>query len=131
MNYVIAGIVGTLVMTMVMVLAPKMGMPKMDIVGMLSSKFGKGNQAVGWMMHLVMGIIFVFVYFYSGFFDSFLNAAILGAVHWLVVGFMMGVMPGMDGGFYMTKNGGMMSFIGGLIGHILFALAAFYTVSLF
>jgi len=130
-NLVIAGIVGTLVMTMVMVLAPKMSMPEMDIVGMLTNKFGKGNKAVGWMMHLVMGIVFVFIYSYSGFFDSYLNAAILGVVHWLVVGFMMGIMPGMDGGFYMTKNGGVMAFIGGLIGHVIFALAAFYTAGLF
>lgn len=130
MSYVIAGIVGTLVMTMVMVMAPKMGMPKMDIVGMLSTKIGKGNKAVGWIVHLMMGIIFVFIYSYSGFFDSYLNAAILGVVHWLVVGFGMGIMPGM-GGFYMTKNGGIMSFMGGLVGHVIFALAAFFTAGYF
>ncbi len=131
MNLVLAGIVGTLVMTMLMVIAPKMGMPEMDIVGMLSEKFGKGNKVVGWMMHLVMGIVFVFIYSYSGFFDSYANAAILGVVHWLVVGFMMGVMPGMEGGFYMSKNGGMMSFVGGLLGHVVFALSAFFAAGFF
>jgi uncharacterized membrane protein YeaQ/YmgE (transglycosylase-associated protein family) len=131
MNLVLAGIVGTLVMTMLKVMAPKMGMPEMDIVGMLSEKFGKGNKTVGWIAHLMMGIVFVFVYHYSGYFDSYANAALLGVVHWLVVGFMMGVMPGMDGGFYMSKNGGMMSFVGGLLGHVVFALSAFFAVGLF
>ncbi|MCL4267744.1 MAG: hypothetical protein KJ069_31550 [Anaerolineae bacterium] len=36
---IIAGVVGTIVITMVMAMAPKMGMPKMDIVGMLGSLF--------------------------------------------------------------------------------------------
>jgi hypothetical protein len=130
MNIIVAGVVGTLVMTMVMVMAPKMGMPEMDIVGMLSDKLGKGNKTIGWVAHLMMGIVFVFVYTYFGFPTTVVSAVIYGAVHWLVVGLMMGVMPGMDGGFYMTKNGGMMAFAGGLIGHVLFAVSAYYAFGL-
>lgn len=36
---VIAGVIGTLAMTLVMAMAPSMGLPKMDIVGMLGPCF--------------------------------------------------------------------------------------------
>lgn len=39
---------------MILMMAPKMGMPKMDIVSPLGSMFGKPNQMLGWMMHLLM-----------------------------------------------------------------------------
>ncbi|VAW29993.1 hypothetical protein MNBD_CHLOROFLEXI01-3911 [hydrothermal vent metagenome] len=68
---IIAGIVGTIIMTMVMVMTPKMGMPKMDIVGMLGSMMG--------MMH-------------AGVKADTVNAP----------------------DPYMTNNGGVMSFMGGL-----------------
>lgn len=130
MSLIVAGIIGTLVMTMVMVMAPKMGMPEMDIVGLLTSKVGKGNKSIGWMVHLVMGIVFVYIYGLSGLFTSYAGAAQLGTIHWLVVGLMMGIMPGMGVGYYMSKNGGMMSFVGGLIGHVVFAVAAFFGAGL-
>jgi len=41
LSAIVAGLVATLVMSMVMWLAPKMGFPKMDIVGMLSTMFSK------------------------------------------------------------------------------------------
>jgi len=44
---IIAGLVGTVVLTMFMSMAPKMGMPKMDMVGMLGSMFGvPGNRGL-------------------------------------------------------------------------------------
>lgn len=39
MRAVMGGFIGTLVMTMMMYAAPMMGMPKMDIAGMLGSDF--------------------------------------------------------------------------------------------
>ena len=59
---IIAGLVGTVAISMVMAMAPKMGMPKMDIVDMLSTMFGKPNRMLGWMMHFMMGIIFALIY---------------------------------------------------------------------
>jgi hypothetical protein len=47
-------------MSMVLYLAPKMGMPRMDIVGLLSTMFSKkGIPVLGWMMHLMMGVLCV------------------------------------------------------------------------
>jgi len=62
LNAVISGILGTLAISMVMAVAPKMGMPKMDIVDMLSTMFGKPNRVLGWMMHLMMGVVFALAY---------------------------------------------------------------------
>ena len=141
-----AGIVGTIVMTMVMMIAPKMGMPKMDIAGTLGSMFSaEGNRTVGMVMHFMMGIVFGIVYallWNAGIGTvSLLWGAIFGAVHWLITGVMMGgvsmmhagVKAGMVNapGVYMTNNGGMMAFTGGLIGHVIFGLVVALVYGLF
>ncbi len=132
---IVAGIVGTIVMTLVMVMAPKMGMPKMDIVGMLGSMFGAPpNRALGMAMHFMMGIVFALIY--AAFWAYGIGAAtwpiglLFGAVHWLIAGAMMAGMPMMHKGIqsgkvpapgaYMTHNGGMKAFMGGLVGHMVF-----------
>lgn len=134
---IVAGLAGTVVMSMLMAMAPAMGMPKMDIVGMLGSMFSKdGNPTLGWMMHLMMGIVFGIVYallWSQGVGSATLvGGLIFGVVHWLIVGLMMGGVPMMHAGVkagtmqapgvYMMKNGGMMAFVGGLMGHLLFGV---------
>lgn len=142
---VIAGLSGTVVLSMVMAMAPKMGMPKMDIVGMLSTMFGKPNPALGWMMHFVNGIIFALIYAFlwsagiGG--PTPVGGLIFGAVHWLMVGMIMGMIPMMHAGvksgdveapgMWMTKSGGMMAFVGGLIGHLIFGLIVVLVYNLF
>jgi len=59
---VLSGVVGTMAISMVMGLAPKMGLPQMDIVGMLSTMFGKPNRILGWIIHLMIGVVFSLVY---------------------------------------------------------------------
>ena len=51
---IVAGLVGTVVMTMLMLVGPVMGMPKMLIGEMLGSFMGIGT-ALGWVMHVVIG----------------------------------------------------------------------------
>ena len=59
---IVAGLAGTLIMTMVMVMAPRMGLPEMDIPGMLGSMFNaEGNRTMGMVMHFMMGIIFAII----------------------------------------------------------------------
>lgn len=135
LNAVIAGIVATIIFTMVLVMAPKMGMPKMDIVGLLGSMFStKSNSVLGWTMHLMMGVVFALVYAFLwslGFGTATWGIGLIfGAVHWLIVGMIMGMIPMMHvgikkgavqaPGLWMTKNGGVMSFMGGLVGHAIF-----------
>jgi hypothetical protein len=142
---ILAGFLGTVVFSMVMTEAPKMGMPKMDIVGMLGSMFGKPNRILGWMMHLMMGIIFALIYAFawsSGVGSAtWLYGLVFGAVHWLVVGMIMGMMPMMHAGIkngavkapglWMVNNGGMMGFLGGLMGHMIFGLVVVLAYNLF
>ncbi len=136
LSAVIAGIVGTIAISLVMGLAPMMGMPKMDIVDMLSTMFGKPNRILGWMMHLMMGVVFALIYTFlwsRGFGSAtWLFGLIFGAVHWLVVGVVMAMIPIMHvgikngdveaPGMWMTNQGGMMAFVGGLMGHMVFGL---------
>jgi len=62
LNAVISGILGTFAISAVMAVAPMMGMPKMDIVDMLSTMFGMSIRVVGWMMLLMLGVVFALIY---------------------------------------------------------------------
>lgn len=143
---VIAGIVGTIVITIVMNMAPKMGMPKMDIVGMLGAMFSpEGNQTLGMAIHLMMGVVFAIIYALLWNLGigtlGLLWGAIFGIGHWLIAGIMMGGMPMMHAGIkagaikapgvFMLNSGGLMAFMGGLMGHIIFGLAVALVYGLF
>jgi len=146
LSAVIAGIVASLVFSIVLAMAPCMGMPKMDIVDLLGSMFsGKSSPVLGWMMHLMMGIVFAVIYAFlwsSGIgAATWLNGVIFGAVQWLVVGMAMGMIPMMHvgiksgavkaPGLWMTNNGGIMAFIGGLVGHMIFGIVIALVYSAF
>jgi hypothetical protein len=138
LSAVISGLVGTIAISVVMAIAPLMGMPKMDIVGMLSTMFGKPNKVLGWMMHFMMGVVFALIYAFLWSIGigsaGWLSGLIFGAVHWLVVGLMMAMIPVMHEGIkngdveapglWMTNQGGFLAFIGGLMGHMIFGLVA-------
>jgi hypothetical protein len=147
LGIIIAAFIATLVMSMFMALAPKMGMPRMNIVGMLSTMFSKkAIPALGWMMHFMMGVIFALVYAFL--WSQRIGAAtwlygmLFGAVHWLIVGMIMVMIPMLHvgirsgevraPGLYMTGNGaGMLAFVGGLMGHMVFGLVVALVYSLF
>jgi len=60
-----AGLAATAVMTIVMYVAPIMGMPKMDIISMLGTMFTSNDgaaKAIGLVAHFMMGIVFVIIY---------------------------------------------------------------------
>jgi len=136
LSAVISGMLGTFAISAVMAVAPTMGMPKMDIVDMLSTMFGKPNRILGWIMHLMMGVVFALIYAYLWSLGigspGWLSGIIFGAAHWLMVGLMMAVIPMMHvgikngeveaPGLWMTNQGGMLSFVGGLMGHIVFGI---------
>ena len=134
---VISGFIATATMTLLMMVAPMMGMPKMDMPALLGSMFGApGNQMMGLAMHFMMGIVFGVIYAVLFSAISGMNIIILGlgfgVVHWLIAGMMTGMMPMMHAGIksgqvaapgiFMTNLGGMMGFVGGLMGHVVFGL---------
>ncbi len=132
---IISGIAGTLAMSMLMSLAPKMGLPNMDIVGMLGSVFGKPNRILGWALHMMMGAVFALIYanlWALGLGAPNLGIALVfGSIHWILVGMAMAMVPVMHvgirngtiaaPGLWMINQGGLMSFAGGLAGHWVYA----------
>jgi hypothetical protein len=137
LSAVIAGVVASLVFSLVLMMAPKMGMPKMDIVSLLGSMFSpQTNLAVGWMMHLMMGIVFALIYAFLWSLGigapTWVGGLVFGSVQWLIVGLVMGMIPVIHAGIksgavkapglWMTNNGGLMAFMGGLAGHMIFGI---------
>ncbi len=125
---VIAGLVGTVVMTILMVVAPAMGMPKMDIVGMLGSMItaNKGTATiVGWVIHLMMGVVFAIIYAFAwsqGIGSvTWLWGLIFGAVHAIVAIVMMPIMIRMHPR-PPEMEGGAMTMVGQLMGHLVYGL---------
>ncbi|MGJ3241275.1 MAG: DUF6789 family protein [Anaerolineae bacterium] len=133
----VSGLIATVVMTAMMMMAPAMGMPKMDMPALLGSMFGApGSKLLGLVMHVMMGLVFGVIYvLLFGFFEQInvlVLGLLLGIVHWIIVGLMTGMMPMMHAGIrsgdvqapgiYMTNLGGVMGFIGGLMGHMVFGL---------
>jgi len=142
---IVAGLVGTVVISMLMAMGPRMGMPKMAIWEMLGTMFSKeGNVGLGWIMHFMMGVIFAIIYaalWAAGVGSAtWLNGAIFGAVHFVIAGLAMGGMPMMHAGIkagtvkapgMLMLNVGVMGLMGGLIGHIVYGLVVALVYGLF
>lgn len=125
----LAGAVGTAAMTMLMLVAPLMGMPKMAIGEMLGTFLGIGTAA-GWVLHLVIGLILATIY--AAVFATRLpgspvaRGAIYGAGVFLMA--QLVVTPMMGGGVF---SGGNVLMIGGsLMGHLVYGglVGALYAV---
>jgi hypothetical protein len=122
----IAGIVGTAVMTLVMMLAAMMGMPKMSPPAMLSAMMGVPIIA-GWLMHFMIGIIFAMIYAFLfikavrkvG--SNILKGAIFGIAAFLFAQIAMAILgsmfpaPAMEGSMALIM-------IGSIMGHIIFGI---------
>lgn len=133
----IAGLVGTAAMTLLMMLAPRMGMPKMDVMGMLGSMVSQDAgraRLIGAVMHFMMGMVFAVVYALLWSLGigsaSALWGLIFGAVHGLGAGVMMPVMtrvmpsPVSSAGVATASASpsGMSGMPGLLMGHMVFGL---------
>jgi hypothetical protein len=120
----IGGLIATIAMTVIMIIAPMMGMPKMSIGNMLASFMGV-PEIVGWIMHFMIGIIWAGVYVY--FVCDKLNTSdavkgmIFALAPWLIMQVM--VMPMMGMGIFAAKapHAGMVV-MGTLIGHLVYGL---------
>ncbi len=61
LKVLLAGIAATAVMTVFMIVAQFIGLPKMNVGELLGELFA-GNIIIGWSLHFVIGIIFAFIY---------------------------------------------------------------------
>lgn len=123
----VAGIAATLVMTIVMMIAPMLGMAKMNPPEMVSGMMGM-PIAVGWMMHFVIGIVWAASYIY--FFGPKLpiaNKVVKGIVFGIIIAVLakigMTVMGEMAGGGAPEPEGAMLPMLMAMIlGHVVFGI---------
>ncbi len=132
----IAGLIGTTLMTGMMLAGRKMGLPAVDVQGVLGYVTRPDRpSSFGYISHWVLGAAFAIAYvpffwLISG--NILVWGVVLGTAHWLVVGWMFiyapkvhaGMKAGMvkEAGPYMLNALGVMGFIGGLMGHIVFGV---------
>lgn len=124
MKAVIAGIAATAVMTVVGVLAPYMGLPKMNPAEMLSGMLGV-SPALGWIMHFMVGIIFASAYVY--WFDpkvkinnAFVKGLVFGFAVFVfaqIMMFLMGMVIAMP-----APESPMLMMLASLIGHLVYGI---------
>ena len=128
---ILGGIIGTTIMSMVMFIAPMMGMPKMSPPDMLAGIMGMPLMA-GWVMHFMIGIIFAFAYTYLfapkvKISNLFLKGSVFGFVVFIFAQIMMAIMGAM---LPMPKMEGsmMLLMIGSIMGHIIYGMSVSKTV---
>lgn len=126
------GIIGTAVMTVVVMAAPMMGMPKMNPPEMLSILMGL-PMALGWIMHFVIGIVFSMAYAFffvnvvKGLSSNIFKGAIFGLAVFIfgqIIMAIMGIMrpmPPMEGSIILMM-------VGSIIGHIIFGIIVAFFV---
>ncbi len=129
----LAGLIATIIMSIVQAMAPMMGFPRMDIAAMVGSMLG-GNLVAGWIVHLMMGtILWAAVYAYiveprlgGAAWVRGLTYGFLLAVFVLIIGFpMVGAMfssPTPKPGFLAMGMGGAMGTMGVIFGHLVYGL---------
>jgi hypothetical protein len=123
----IGGIIGTAIMTMVMFIAPMMGMPKMNPAAMLSMIMGL-PLAIGWIMHFMIGIIFAlsyaffFIHVVKKVNNNLLKGAIFGLAAFVFAQIAMAIMGAMLGGMPPIEGSMMLMMVGSIMGHVIFGI---------
>ena len=127
---IIASISGTAAMTALMLMAPMMGVPKMDMGEMLGTMnpMMPMPYMMGWVMHFIIGIILTWIY--AAFLidrlpsDGWKRGMIYSLIPWAVMNFV--AMPMMGMGIFM---GGMMAIVGTVLVHFAYGgvMGSIYT----
>ena len=120
----IGGIIATAAMTMLMLVAPMMGMPDMKIGNMMAGFMGIPVWA-GWAMHLMIGIIWAMVFVFLVKNRLTLSPALKGMLFailpWMLMQLM--VMPMMSMGVFSVNSTDPMKMVmGTLMGHLVYGL---------
>lgn len=128
-NSVLAGLVATVVLSLLMVLKTKMGvMPDLDIIRMIVGTMG-GGAALGWAVHFIIGVVGY------GAAMSILNerlpggsptghGVIIGFLGWLIM--MIVVMPMAGVGMFAMEMG-LMAPMMTLVLHLIFGTVLGWT----
>jgi uncharacterized membrane protein YagU involved in acid resistance len=116
----LAGLGGTAAMTALMLMAPAMGLPPMDIGRMLGSVMG-GSVALGWIAHLMIGtgLAIAYAWLFAARLPGpgFARGALYGLLPWLMA--QLVVMPMMGAGLFSGSFGAAAgSLMGAVVGSI-------------
>lgn len=119
---IIAGLVGTAVMTMMMLMAPLMGMPEMNIGRMLAGFMGI-PVAIGWAAHVMIGTVLALIYAF-GFTGRLPGSPLVkGLLFGLLPWFMAQVLvnPMMGAGVFASNTPTPAAIVmGSLMGHLVY-----------
>ncbi len=129
---VVAGLVGTLGMTLVMLMAPAMGMPPMPIGNMLAA-FMHIPVVLGWVMHFMIGtaLAILYVYLFAAKLPG--KPVVRGLIYSLIPWVMAQVVvnPMMGAGVFASATPAPVLFVmGSLVGHLVYGaiLGAVYGI---
>jgi uncharacterized membrane protein YagU involved in acid resistance len=123
---VLAGIAGTIAMTIFASMAPMMGMPEMNIPKMLAGTMGL-PVAIGWAMHFMIGIVLALIY--GKFFSTKLPGSylvrgmIFSILPWMLAQIMVMPMMAVMNNMPFTSgifSGSLIMAMGSLMGHMVF-----------
>lgn len=123
---VTAGLGATIALTLMMTAAPLMGMPKMDIAGMLAG-FMHAPLILGWLAHFMIGTALAggYVLFFAarGHQPGWIKGALYSLIPWLMAQLI--VMPMMGAPLF---SGSLVLAMGSLVGHLVYGsvLGALY-----
>ena len=118
----LGGLIATAAMTMLMLVAPMMGMPKM-LIGNSLAGFMHIPITLGWIMHFVIGVVLAASYVYV-FKDKLSGNAVTKGLLFSLVPFLLAqilVMPMMGAGLFSANTPApLMMVMGSLIGHLVY-----------
>jgi hypothetical protein len=116
------GLIATAAMTLLMLVAPMMGMPKMPIGEMLAGFMGI-PVVFGWIAHFMIGVVLAaaYVIFWK---DRLSSKPVVKGLLFSLIPFFIAqiiVMPMMGAGLFSMNSGApMMMVMGSLIGHLVY-----------
>ncbi|MBL7691116.1 MAG: hypothetical protein JNM41_05960 [Flavipsychrobacter sp.] len=129
---IIGSIAATAAMSIVMYVAPFMGLPKMNAAGMLSEMLHT-SPMVGWLMHFMIGAILGVAYgqflikLLGRIDNGFIRGSVWGIVVFVFAQIMMIIMRKLMPMPNMTDNIVLM-LMGSLIGHVIWGIVAAATI---
>lgn len=132
---IIGGTTGSLVMTIIMLVAPMMGMPEMNPAEMLSEMMGV-PIFLGWIMHFMTGVIFAmgYVFFLSQLLNKINSRIIKGAAFGIVVfifaQIMMVIIESVMGAIPSPETNMVLMFIGSIMGHLVYGIVTITLVEM-
>ncbi len=140
----LGGLIGTAVMTSMMLLGKQLNLPAVDAHGILGYlRSADRASSLGYIIHFGLGVVFAlgYIVFFARIpANVLLLGALLGAAHWLAVGWMFAFAPlghaGMRAGTiqapgpYMLRSLGVPGFVAGLLGHVVFGLTVGFVYSM-